>query len=219
MTSEAVLDSAEKTAPAKSSEDRSVARVHQRVSRRARDVNLAEHAVRITKRAGRSASAGPIRRHHVDHAERRRALRDLCVHLSHPLHRPKTGLRRRLRRGPPEHRTRLLEAGELQRDLLDDSADGILPARTLRRLRNLLPRALPHAPAKHRHVVLLQRGPIRRRLGTVRPWTAHQRGLRDGTMASTNGCPMQASPCAPSSCSASSSFLFAPETKGKPLPE
>ena len=48
-------------------------------------------------------------------------------------------------------------------DLRVDPDHGLLPARALRRLRDLLPRAVPHPPAQHGHFVLLQRGPAGRR--------------------------------------------------------
>ena len=58
---------------------------------------------------------------------------------------------------------------ELRRHLLDDPDHGLLPARPVRRLRHLLPRAVPDPPAEHRHVVLLQRRPARRGRRPARP--------------------------------------------------
>ena len=48
-------------------------------------------------------------------------------------------------------------------DLRVDPDHGLLPARPLRRLRDLLPRAVSDPAAEHGHVVLLQRGPAGRR--------------------------------------------------------
>ena len=56
-------------------------------------------------------------------------------------------------------RVHLLVPQQLLADLLDDPDHGLLPARALRRLRDLLPRAVPDPAAEHRHLVLLQRRP------------------------------------------------------------
>ena len=62
-------------------------------------------------------------------------------------------------------------------DLRAHSDHGILPAFALRRLRDLLPGAVPHPAAEHRHLVLLQRGPPGRRRRPFRPGPADQPGL------------------------------------------
>ncbi len=68
-----------------------------------------------------------------------------------------------LRAGPGQHGVGLLEARQRRRYLLDDPAHGLLPARAVRRLRDLLPGTVPHPAAQHRHIVLLQRRPLRGR--------------------------------------------------------
>ncbi len=82
---------------------------------------------------------------------------------------------------------------EHQRHLLDDPADGLRPACPVRRLRHLFRRAVPHAPAQHRHQLLLQRRPLRRRRRPVHPRLPHQPRLRP---TSPSPCATPASPCA-----------------------
>jgi MFS family permease len=55
---------------------------------------------------------------------------------------------------------------------------GILSARALRRLCDLLPRALPDPAAQHRHLVLLQRGPAGRGRRTFRQGLTFKQGIR-----------------------------------------
>ncbi len=61
------------------------------------------------------------------------------------------------------HCLHVLEPRRLHGYLLDDSADGLLPACAVRRLCDLSAGTLPDATAQHGHLVLLQRGPLRRR--------------------------------------------------------
>ena len=67
---------------------------------------------------------------------------------------------------------------DLQRHLLDDPADGLLPAGAVRRLRDLPAGALPDAAAQHRHLLLLQRRTVRRRRRSAGARAAHQPRLR-----------------------------------------
>ncbi len=51
---------------------------------------------------------------------------------------------------------------QLRRPVLDDPDHGLLPDDLVRRLRDLLPRTVPHPPPQHRNFLLLQRRPPRR---------------------------------------------------------
>ena len=92
--------------------------------------------------------------------------------------------------------------GRSERHLLDDAADGLLPVGAVRRLRDLFPGAVPHAPAQHGRVVLLQRRAASSPRSARSCSAAHQRRLHGPT--ATNAEPMRYAGvvmCA-SSCSA-----------------
>ena len=95
------------------------------------------------------------------------------THLTQRIGR-RNGVRDRVRRGDVLDRLYLLEPERLQRHLLDDPADGVLPAGAVRRLRDLPAGALPDAAAQHRHLLLLQRRTVRRRHWSAGARTAHQ---------------------------------------------
>ena len=78
---------------------------------------------------------------------------------------------------------------QTQRHLLDDPADGLRAAVAVRRLLHLPRRTVPHAPAQHRHQLLLQRRPLRRRR---RPVHARATSPRTSSAAMPNRCAMPA---------------------------
>ncbi len=59
-----------------------------------------------------------------------------------------------------------------------DSDHGLLPALALRRLCDLLPRAVSDPPAKHGHIVLLQRGPAGRGRRAIGQGAVNEQGIR-----------------------------------------
>ena len=97
---------------------------------------------------------------------------------------------------------------------------GFCAAVAVRRLRDLLPGAVPDAAAQHRHVVLLQRRPLRRGGRRAVPGRADE--LAGAALAAAT----RALPLRYAGVLMCTVFVFgllalpfAPETKGRPLPE
>ena len=109
----------------------------------------------------------------------------------------------------------------VQRDLLDDPDDGLLPARALRRLRDLLPRAVPDPSAEHR-----ARRSATTSAGSSPPPARRSLGLLTSQVYGGYEKVDPALPFRYAGVTMCAVFLiglialpFAPETKGKPLPE
>ena len=111
-------------------------------------------------------------------AEPGRFLRRLRLHEGHGPHRPQARVRDLVLAGDDGDGRDLLFHRRIGRPLLDDPADGLRPDDAVRRLRDLLPRAVPDEAPEHRDLVLLQRRPPGRRRRPPVPRAHDEPGLR-----------------------------------------
>ena len=111
-------------------------------------------------------------RHHIAGAERRIVLWNPGVLGGDPPDRPQAGLCHFLRPGCTFHGVHILLSHRILADLCVHPDHGFLPACPLRRIRDLLPRALSDPTAEHGHLVLLQRRPPDRGRRPRRCWAS-----------------------------------------------
>ena len=101
-------------------------------------------------------------RNHLTDPESRSLLRHLRLQLGDRDPGSQAGVRRVFRPGGRGDGVHLHEPPDTHGHLLDDSDHGLLPARPVRRLRDLLAGTVSDQVSQHRHQLLLQRGAIRR---------------------------------------------------------